>query len=397
MADPSPPAPRNPETAPTAPAEPAAPRRPLVIRASDPWRLALRIVLLTTAVVVGLWLVVMLSGVLLRLLAAVILATGLAPLVRQLHRLGLPRGAAVLLIYLAFILAVVGFLVLVVPPLVQQTAELVRDAPQYGARIQQTLLDLRKRFPFLPPLDQQLAQQVTGLGEQIGAVLTQAFVVLEFALGVFSGLVSAVLVLLITLYLIVDGARIREYFLSFVAPARRERLRRVTDRIGERMGGWLIGQVELSLVIGVVVYLGLTVLGVQGALLLAVVAAVGEAIPIVGPVLSAIPAVIVALTQSPLLALATAIMYLVVQQLENNLLVPKIMERAVAIHPLAVIIALIIGGELLGIGGALVAVPVAAALAVILDELRWERLHPEEYGGVARAGPRAGATRGECS
>ncbi len=144
------------------------------------------------------------------------------------------------------------------------------------------------------------------------------------------------------------------------------------------MGGWLIGQVELSLVIGVVVYLGLTVLGVQGALLLAVVAAVGEAIPIVGPVLSAIPAVIVALTQSPLLALATAIMYLVVQQLENNLLVPKIMERAVAIHPLAVIIALIIGGELLGIGGALVAVPVAAALAVILDELRWERLHPEE-------------------
>ncbi len=378
MADPSPPAPRNPETAPTAPAEPAAPRRPLVIRASDPWRLALRIVLLTTAVVVGLWLVVMLSGVLLRLLAAVILATGLAPLVRQLHRLGLPRGAAVLLIYLAFILAVVGFLVLVVPPLVQQTAELVRDAPQYGARIQQTLLDLRKRFPFLPPLDQQLAQQVTGLGEQIGAVLTQAFVVLEFALGVFSGLVSAVLVLLITLYLIVDGARIREYFLSFVAPARRERLRRVTDRIGERMGGWLIGQVELSLVIGVVVYLGLTVLGVQGALLLAVVAAVGEAIPIVGPVLSAIPAVIVALTQSPLLALATAIMYLVVQQLENNLLVPKIMERAVAIHPLAVIIALIIGGELLGIGGALVAVPVAAALAVILDELRWERLHPEE-------------------
>ncbi len=378
MADPSPPAPRNPETAPTAPAEPAAPLRPLVIRASDPWRLALRIVLLTTAVVVGLWLVVMLSGVLLRLLAAVILATGLAPLVRQLHRLGLPRGAAVLLIYLAFILAVVGFLVLVVPPLVQQTAELVRDAPQYGARIQQTLLDLRKRFPFLPPLDQQLAQQVTGLGEQIGAVLTQAFVVLEFALGVFSGLVSAVLVLLITLYLIVDGARIREYFLSFVAPARRERLRRVTDRIGERMGGWLIGQVELSLVIGVVVYLGLTVLGVQGALLLAVVAAVGEAIPIVGPVLSAIPAVIVALTQSPLLALATAIMYLVVQQLENNLLVPKIMERAVAIHPLAVIIALIIGGELLGIGGALVAVPVAAALAVILDELRWERLHPEE-------------------
>ncbi len=378
MADPSPPAPRNPETAPTAPAEPAAPRRPLVIQASDPWRLALRIVLLTTAVVVGLWLVVMLSGVLLRLLAAVILATGLAPLVRQLHRLGLPRGAAVLLIYLAFILAVVGFLVLVVPPLVQQTAELVRDAPQYGARIQQTLLDLRKRFPFLPPLDQQLAQQVTGLGEQIGAVLTQAFVVLEFALGVFSGLVSAVLVLLITLYLIVDGARIREYFLSFVAPARRERLRRVTDRIGERMGGWLIGQVELSLVIGVVVYLGLTVLGVQGALLLAVVAAVGEAIPIVGPVLSAIPAVIVALTQSPLLALATAIMYLVVQQLENNLLVPKIMERAVAIHPLAVIIALIIGGELLGIGGALVAVPVAAALAVVLDELRWERLHPEE-------------------
>jgi predicted PurR-regulated permease PerM len=342
-------------------------------RPGDFWALAVRIVAIAAAIGVGLWLAVTLRAVLLQLLLAVILATGLGPLVDRLQRAGLRRGVAVLLIYLALVLALIVLGVAVIPPIVRETEEFVRGAPTYGDLVTERLRDLRREFPFLPPLDEQLTEQIRGLGSQIGAIASQALVVGRFALGIFSGLLSVLLVLLITLYLIVDGARIREYLLSFLAPAQRGRVLAVTDRIGQRMGGWLLGQLALSATVGLASFLGLTILGIQGAILLAVIAAIGEVIPIVGPIASAVPAVIVAATQSPLQAIGTLVLYVAIQQLENNLLVPKIMERAVELHPLAVVLALLVGGELLGIAGALVAVPVAAAMSVVLDEVRRER------------------------
>jgi len=371
--------PRSPASAPPVPgSEAGAP--PAVVLVADPWSLALRIVTLAVAMVAAIWLALLLQAVLMRLLVAIILATGLYPLVQRLHRAGLPRVLAVLLIYLTLILLLVALLLLVVPPLVEQVGELLGDWPRYNALALEVLHDLQRRFPFLPPLDTQLAQQLQSLGSQLGAIASQVLVVAQFALNVFSGVVSAVLVLLITLYLIVDGPRIREYPLSFFAPPRRDRLRLVLNRMGERMGGWLLGQLILSATIGLFSFVGLTLLGVKGAVLLAAIAAVGEAIPLVGPILSAVPAIVVAGTESLWQAGATLVLYVVIQQLENNLLVPKVMERAVALHPLAVVLALITGGELLGIGGALVAVPVAAALAVALDELR-----PRDPPGAAEA------------
>jgi predicted PurR-regulated permease PerM len=197
--------------------------------------------------------------------------------------------------------------------------------------------------------------------------------VARFALGVLSGALSLVLVLLITLYFVVDGLRIREYLLGFLLPAQRARVRAATDRMGQRMGGWLLGQLALSATVGLVSFVGLSVLGIKGALLLAVIAAIGEVIPIVGPIAAAVPAVLVAATYSPVQAVLTLVLYVLIQQLENNLLVPKIMERAVALHPMAVVLSLLVGGELLGILGAIVSVPVAAAISVALDEVRLER------------------------
>ena len=343
------------------------------VQRRDLWALALRIIVLALALGIGLWLAVTLRGILLQLLLAIILAAGLGPGVDWLQSRGIPRGPAVLLIYITVIAAIVLFGVAVIPPVIHEIEGVVRNAPTYGERLVGALGDLRTQYPFLPPLDEQLVAQLRGLSNHIGAIATRALSVARLALGIFSGVLDGILVLLITLYLVVDGERVRDYLLSFLQPRQAARARLVTDRMGPRIGGWLLGQIALSVTIGVVSYVGLTILGVDGALLLAVIAAIGEVIPIVGPIGSAVPAIIVALTQSPLLALATAGLYLAIQQLENNLLVPKIMERAVNLHPLAVILALLSGSELLGIAGAIVAVPVAAAVAVVLDEARHVR------------------------
>jgi predicted PurR-regulated permease PerM len=272
-------------------------------------------------------------------------------------------------------LGLLGFAV--VPPVVDQAEAFIAEAPTFEDRAVAALQEVQARFPFLPALDQQVAAQVRLIGGQLGALVGQAFGVARVVLSVFSGLLTAVVILLLTLYLVIDGSRVQTYFLSFFPPQRHARLGEVLRAIGRRMGGWLVGQVALCLTIGVVTYAGLLALGVKGALVLAVIAAIGEVIPIVGPIVSMIPAVIVALTQSPGLALAVIVLYLVIQQLENNLLVPKIMEQAVSLHPLAIVLAILVGGELLGVVGALMAVPVAAAMAVVLDELRDSRLKPQ--------------------
>ena len=334
------------------------------------WAVAWRIVLLVLAVALAVWLALALQTILLQLLVALILATGLSPLVERLHGHGLPRGVSVLLIYLLFLLGLALLGLAVVPPVVEQGQLLMAEAPHYPDRAVELLRDLRERFPFLPPLDEQLGEQIRQLGGQVGALLGQALGVARLVLSVFSGLLSAVLILLLTLYLVIDGPRIEAYFLSFFPPEQHARLGLIARAIGRRMGGWLLGQVTLSATVGAMTYAGLTVLGVPGGSALAAIAAIGEAVPMVGPILAAVPAVIVASTQSPQLALATLVLYVVVQQVENNFLVPKIMEQAVELHPLAVVVAIVVGGELLGVVGALVAVPAAAAIAVVLDELR---------------------------
>jgi predicted PurR-regulated permease PerM len=342
-------------------------------RLTGQWHLAVRVVLLVTGIALGLWLTLTLRSVLVQVVLALILAAGLTPLVDWLAGRRLPRGLAVLLIYLVLIVLLVGLGVLVVPSMIDELEQLALSAPQYGDQVLARLRELRAQYPVLPPLDEQLAQQLRGLSSQIGLLAGQALTVARVALGIFGGLLNAVLVLILTLYFVVFGQTIRAYLLSFVPPWRRPRLVEITDRMGRRMGGWLLGQIVLSLSIGVVSYAGLSLLGVRYALFLAVVAAIGEAIPNFGPILSTIPAVLVALTQSPFLALATLALYVGIQQLENNLLVPKIMERAVELHPFATIIALLVGVELMGVIGAILSVPVTAALAVALDEVRWAR------------------------
>ncbi|HET7769670.1 MAG TPA: AI-2E family transporter [Chloroflexota bacterium] len=340
------------------------------VSSADLWRVAVRVAVAALALGAALWLAVALRGVLELVFGGVVLSAGLGPLVRRLGRLRIPRAPAALLILLALGAAAAGFLALALPPTIAEAEALLRRAPAVGDGMVAGARALQERFPLLPPIETQFAGLAQALGSQLGAFAAQALGVARVALGVVDGLLSLLVLLLVTLYLVVDGDRVREYLLSFWPTERETWLRGVADRVGQRLSGWLAGQVALSAAVGLLSFAGLALLGVDGALLLALVAAAGEVVPIVGPILSAVPAVLAAAVQDPLKGLAVAVLYLLIQQVENNLLVPRIMGRATALHPLAVVLALLIGGELLGVAGTLLAVPAAAVLSVVLDEVR---------------------------
>lgn len=343
---------------------------PRAAPSSAAWQLAMRIVLMTLGLLVAAWLFYTLRAIVLDLVVALILATGLHPLVSQLRRAGLPRGLSVLLIYFTFLALLLAFAVAVIQPALSQLDSLIRNAPGYGRALGTAVQELAARFPILKGLDAQLIRQLQNLGSQLDVLASQALKLVDLLLNVFGGLASLLFILLMTYYLIVDGQRIRDYCLSFVAQRQRQRLTDLTDRIAARMGRWLIGEVTICATVGLTAYIGLSAIGIPGALILGLVAAVGEFIPNIGPLLSVIPAALVAMTQSSLKVALVLGLFLLIHQLDFLLLVPKVMQHAVSIHPLAVVLALLVGGTLLGLPGALVAVPVATAASVVLDELR---------------------------
>jgi predicted PurR-regulated permease PerM len=348
------------------------------------WRVAMRSTLFAVGLILSLYVLYLLRGVMVQLLLAVIIAAGMTPLVERLAptsaarvgrwwERGLPRPVAVLFVYLALLGAIAGLGAAVIPPAAAQVRELAKDAPRYLEELQRWANGLSDRYPFLPSgMGEMLPAQLQSGAGQLRGVLDQALVALGLVLEALQGILNFVFILFLALYLTTDAERIRRYFISFLPADRRGQAETVTAHIGERLGGWVRGQIALSGIIGGITLVGLLVIGVPYAVLLALVAAIGEAVPMIGPIISAVPAVIVAFFDSPLKGLVTIGLYIIVQQVENVFVVPKVMERAVSLHPLAVMMALLIGGELYGVTGAILSVPVAAAISVVVNEVRQE-------------------------
>ena len=192
---------------------------------------------------------------------------------------------------------------------------------------------------------------------------------LLFTSKIFGGLFSAVSILAISFYLLLYRDTVRKSFASLFPKTIREKVESATIQAEDKLGSWLRGQIVLSGFIGVLTWAVLSALGVDFALPLAIIAGILEIVPTIGPILSAIPAIIVALNTSPILALVVAISYFLIQLLENNILVPRIMQRAVGLNPIVIIVGIIIGGKLLGIAGALLAIPFISLLVVVYKNL----------------------------
>jgi predicted PurR-regulated permease PerM len=310
-----------------------------------------RTIIFTTSFLLSLWLLFQIRQIILALFIAVVLMSALNPLVDRMERKYFPRVLAILLIYAVILATFILIIASVIPPLVEQTGSLINQAP---LQIQQ--LNILGIDPSL------LVSQMPNLAEIPANIL-------KFSLGLFSNIVTLLAIFLITFYLLLERKNLQHYLIVLFGEGQEKRATDFIDKAEKRLGGWVRGEIVLMAIIGVMTYLGLRILGIEFALPLALLAGVLEIVPNIGPILSAVPAVIAGLAISPLMGLAVAALYFLVQQLENGLIVPKVMEKAAGVNPLVTILSLAIGFKLGGIVGAILAVPMVILLQVVASEV----------------------------
>jgi predicted PurR-regulated permease PerM len=299
-----------------------------------------------------------------------IIAMGFSPLIGLIERKSgggrrIPRTLAILVVYLTIVAVVITVGLMVVPPLITQGGELWSRAPGLFNDLQRSLIRYRLMAPSSRSTLAEAVQNAPAQGGAEGAIGT-VFGALSSVVG---GVFGVVTILILSFYLLVDGRSQFEYLMRFVPERSRARLVTAAEHSVQKVSAWLGAQFILAGVMGLFAAGGLGLMGVPYFYVVALIAALGETVPIVGPIVAGTSAVIVAVSVSGRLALMVGAYFLMLHQLESNILVPKIMERRVGVSPVTVIIALLVGGELWGLVGAVLAIPTAAILAVILDEL----------------------------
>ena len=293
------------------------------------------------------------------------LAIALGPPVDFLARRRVKRSFAILIIYFAMACAIFGVGLLIVPPVVDQVNGLSKDIPGY-------VKDLRKNRTFRKyddkyDISKKLNEQAAKLPSKLGSA---ASTLQDITVGVFGALVKLVTVLTMTFFLLVDGGKMLRFLLRIRGPTEEERLRTVFEDIYRSTAGYVAGNLLISLIAGVTTYVTLTLLNVPFAAPLAVLMAFLDLIPLVGATIGGVVIGIVTLFNDfPTATIVWVVVLLVYQQAENNLLQPLIYRRTVDVSPLLVIIAILIGSTLLGVLGALVAIPVAAALQIMVRDV----------------------------
>lgn len=311
-----------------------------------------RTVIFIALFIILLWVIYLIRDVILLFFVAFILMSALAPLVSRLTRWKIPRILAIAIIFLLLIGCIVGVVTVGFTPLINQISELSQNLIRIVGGL------LRSNY-----IDQSIVnQEISNLSHNI----------VSFTFSLFQNFISFVSVIVITFYMLLDREKIETAAIALFSN-QQAKITRLIEKVEYKLGAWLRGQMILSLFIAILVYVGLTLLGISNALPLALIAGLLEVVPVIGPIIAAIPAVLVAFTISPLSAALVTGLYLAIQQIEGHLVVPQVMKRAVGLNPLLVILAITVGGRLLGIAGALLAVPIAVVIQVIVEEV----LRPE--------------------
>lgn len=310
------------------------------------------------------------KNILVILVFSVVIASAVEPAAVWFSDKKIPRVLGVLITYIiAFTVLTVAFS-LVVPPLFTEFSTIATDIPSFIENATEPTV-LAQYFPSLPA---SIGNILGSIGKEV-ATAVQGFSgdFFQTVTGIFGGALSLLVVVVLSFYLSVQEHGI-ENFLRIVTPLHYEEyVLNVWKRSKRKIGRWMRGQILLGLLVGVMVFLGLTILQVRFALSLAILAAVFELIPIFGATLAAIPAVILAFFQEPILGLLTVALYVVVQQIENNLVYPIVMRKALGLHPALVILSMLIGAQMGGISGVLLAVPIIVVIVEISNDVMAEK------------------------
>ena len=306
-----------------------------------------------------LWVLWLLRDVLIILLLSLILTSAMEPMVDYFKLKKIPRSLSVLAVYV-LVLGFLGLLaVLITPIIIDQFRALMGNLPGYSN-------ELRLKFPGL----------VYALGNFDFAEMLKKFTevggagssVFARTIGVFNGLFTFVTVLVISFYLSVEEDGMKKFIKNLVPVKHQDYTYLVVTKVQKKMGRWVVGQCILGFSIFALSWIGLTILGVENALFLAILAGAFEVVPYIGPILSAIPAMLIAVAESPVLAIGVLVLYLFIQKVEGLILVPKVMQKTIGVSPIAILLALLAGFKLAGIVGLLLAVPIVGIITVLVEE-----------------------------
>ena len=327
-------------------------------------RTVARITLVVAGVLLLLYGIYLVRQILVLVLVAAFLAIGLDPMVRVIQRGPLRRrGLAVTVVFVGALLLIGGFLAAVTPPLARQTVRLAQQIPDFADR----LSDRSTRFGEFDErfqVSDKLRDAIDDLPNQVAGSAGRALGVVS---SVGSALISLLTVTVLTIYFLIDLPKLRLGVMKLFPNSRRSDMEEHTEVFTTSIGNYIVGNLATSLIAGVVSFIALSLIGVPYALPLAIWVAIADLIPLVGAMLGAIPAVIVGFFDSLGTGIATTIFFVIYQQFENYVVQPRVMRQAVDISAAAVLLAALVGATLLGFVGALVAIPIAASIKVIVQ------------------------------
>lgn len=310
--------------------------------------------------------------VILLLFASFVIASALFPTVDWLSK-RLPRGLVVILVFIVGLIVLLTILIPFITVIISQTQEFLKKFPTYWQALAGFLDDieiLAINSGVIPDYS-QIIGNVTKLGQEI---LSKS---IGFTINLFSGLAAALTLAVIVLFMLLDKKELKEGYINLFPPKLRKRADQITETISKKVGGYVRGQLLLMFTVGLLTAVGLRIVGVEFALLLGIVAGIFEIIPIVGPVIASVPGILVGLAQDPILGLWAALVYIIVQRIENHFLTPLILGKFLEMHPLIIIIAILIAAKTLGVFGVILSPPIAAVVYVIVQELYIKKIEQE--------------------
>jgi predicted PurR-regulated permease PerM len=349
-------------------------------------RLVAKVVLVAAAVVGALYFAYLIRDVIGLVLIACFFAVAIAPAVNWLDQRRVPRWLAILLVYLSIAAGIFGIGLLIVPPLVNGVEDLSADLPGYvdDLRNNETFRDYDDRYHITEKLTEQAQQLPSQLGDAAGTLR-------DVTVGVFTRFVQLFSILVITFFLVKDGRRLLEFLYRQVPSARARRLRMIAEDVSDAIAGYVFGNFVISILAGLVTYVTLRILDVPFATPLAILFGFFDLIPLVGATLGGIlVGIVVAFVNFPVGLIIWVAVLILYQQVENNLIQPLVYGRAVQLHPLIVIVAILIGAALLGVLGALVAIPAAAAVQAVVRDYWRSRQGDRDAGQPTEAPAEAG-------
>lgn len=302
---------------------------------------------------------------------SLILVAAIIPLLDYLNKYKIPKSLTVLMIYLLFFGLLTFLVANIVPQISIQIKELASDAPKFIQRFNEIFGQISEHENIASGIQSSLKNFSENLGGSAGNVFGAVS-------GFFGSIVTFIGILVLVFYMSIASTGIKAFIKSVFPKKYEKRTHDLIEKTQKKLGSWVIGQIILGFSIGILSFIGLKIIGIKFALTLAVIAGILEFIPVIGPVISAIPALFIAFTQSPTLGLIVLILYVGIQQLENHILVPMVMKKTTGLSPIVIILSLLIGFQLLGVLGAILAVPVALIVSIFVDEQVRKNMEEDE-------------------